>query len=103
MTRLFTIHEVDEKTPVQFVGVYTMKWRPEWGKPTVMFAEVDDPVYDAAPGLLKRLKDARRAIASLPDDALGIVTAGTERYHYFIKDELLHYIDVELAKAQGAQ
>ncbi len=57
-------------------------------------------LFRAAPELLKRLKDARAAIASLPDDALGIVTAGTERYHWYIKDELLHYIDVELANAE---
>ena len=63
----------------------------------------DAQLAAAAPELLKRLKEARAAIASLPDDALGIVTAGAERYHWYIKDELLHYIDVELAKAESVQ
>ena len=58
MTRLFTIHDVDEETPVQYVGVYTMNWRPEWGAPTVMFAPMDDPVYDAAHELLEACKQA---------------------------------------------
>ena len=52
MTQLFRRYDVDEETPVQFVGVYVMRWQPEWGSPTVVFAEVDDPVYDAAPDLL---------------------------------------------------
>ena len=56
MTRLFTIHEVDELTPVQYVGVHPLHWRANWGVPTAMFAEVDDPVYDAAPELLEACK-----------------------------------------------
>ena len=47
MTRLFTIHDVDEETPVQFLGVHPFRWKPEWGEPQAMFVEVDDPVYDA--------------------------------------------------------
>jgi hypothetical protein len=58
MTRLFKLYDVNEETPVQYVGVYTLRWRSEWGEPTVMFAEVDDPVYDAAPELLEACKAA---------------------------------------------
>lgn len=50
--RLFQAFDVDEETPVQFLGVYTTRWRPEWGKPQIMFKEVDDPVYEAALDLL---------------------------------------------------
>ena len=67
MTRLFTIHDVDEETPVQYVGVYTMNWRPEWGAPTAMFAPIDDPVYDAAPELL----EACRAVVKFAIDEVG--------------------------------
>lgn len=52
MTQLFRRYDVDEETPVQFVGVYVLRWQPEWGSPTAMFAEVNDPVYDAAHELL---------------------------------------------------
>lgn len=52
MAQLFRKFDVDEETPVQFVGVHPVRWRPEWGAPTAMFAEIDDPVYDAAPDLL---------------------------------------------------
>lgn len=62
MMNLFTTIEVDEDTPVTYVGVYTMKWRPEWGQPTVMFAPVDDPIYDAAPELLEACKTARLVV-----------------------------------------
>lgn len=34
--------EVDEETPVQFIGVYTTHWQPEWGQPEAMFREVDE-------------------------------------------------------------
>ncbi len=37
--KMYRCFDVDEKTPVQFVGVYTTRWRPEWGEPTVMFRE----------------------------------------------------------------
>ena len=51
--------------------------------------------------VLQRLKEARDAIASLPDDALGISTAGAnERYHWYIKDELLAKIDDAIAQAE---
>ncbi len=41
-------HDVDEETPVQFVGVYVIHWRPEWGQPTAMFAEVSDDMINTA-------------------------------------------------------
>ena len=27
--------------PLQYVGVYVLRWRPEWGEPTVGFVEDD--------------------------------------------------------------
>ena len=60
----------------------------------------------AAPELYQRLTEAREAIASLDDGALGW---GEEPHGmlgkniYPIKDELLHYIDAALAKARGDQ
>ena len=39
---LYKRYDMDEETPVQYVGVYTLKWRPEWGEPSVMFAEANE-------------------------------------------------------------
>lgn len=33
--------ELDEGTPVQYVGMYILRWKPEWGKPEVGFVEAD--------------------------------------------------------------
>lgn len=48
--QLYRLIDVDEETPVQFVGVYTTKWQPAWGEPTAMFYEAteDDLVIAAA-------------------------------------------------------
>ena len=61
----------------------------------------DAQLAAAAPELLKRLKEARAAIASLPDDALGV--AGSDRYQWPIKAEFLSYVDDAIAKAEGEQ
>ncbi len=55
---LFKRYDFSDETPVQFVGVYVLAWRGEWGEPTAMFAEVDDPVYDTAHELLEACKAA---------------------------------------------
>jgi len=40
--QLYERFDVDEETPVQYVGVYTTKWRSEWGQPEVMFREAEE-------------------------------------------------------------
>lgn len=40
--RVIPIEEYDEREPVQYVGVYVLKWRPEWGEPEILFAPVSD-------------------------------------------------------------
>ena len=60
----------------------------------------------AAPDLLERLKEARDAIASLPEYALGgenIVRSqdGDIVGHYPIRDELLHHINAAISRATG--
>ena len=39
---LYQRFDVDEETPVQFLGVYTTRWRPEWGAPEAMFREYEE-------------------------------------------------------------
>lgn len=34
--------ELTEGTPVIFVGVHVLRWRPEWGEPSVGFMEADE-------------------------------------------------------------
>ena len=36
---LFEMVELEEGVEVQWVGVYVLKWQPEWGQPTVGFRE----------------------------------------------------------------
>lgn len=60
----------------------------------------------AAPELYERLNEARDAIASLPEYALGgesIYSSHTGEIvgDYPIRDELLHHIDAALSKAAG--
>lgn len=42
MTRLYKQVELKDGVIVQYVGVYVLRWRQEWGEPTVGFVEVDD-------------------------------------------------------------
>lgn len=68
MKRLYHAYDVDEETPVQYVGVYVTRWRPEWGEPSIMFAEIDwdkQALYDATPALL----EAAKRMMSIPKRA----------------------------------
>ena len=59
MTHYFKGYQVDEETPVQYVGVYVTKWRSEWGEPSMMFAGVEGDeaaLLDAAPALVEALE-----------------------------------------------
>ncbi len=76
MTRLFTIHDVDEETLVLYIGLHPMKWRVEYGKPAATFAKVDDPVYDAAPELLEACKAAHNLISYMHIKAYDRASAG---------------------------
>ena len=41
-----------EGIPVQFAAVHVVHWRREWGEPTLLFVEDEDPLIAAAPDLL---------------------------------------------------
>lgn len=55
MSMIYEGFSVEEETPVQYVGVYVTKWRPEWGQPTMMFRDASN-VYQAAPEMLEALR-----------------------------------------------
>lgn len=52
MTQLAEMVDLKEGATVQWVGVYVLKWQPEWGHPTVGFRDKDacewlyDEVHD---------------------------------------------------------
>jgi len=41
--------ELKDGVEVQFVGVYVLKWKKEWGQPEVGFVEVEDTRQDDSP------------------------------------------------------
>lgn len=66
-------YDVDEETPIQYVGVYVTKWRSEWGEPTAMFARVEGnegDLLDAAPELLDACKNAEQTLRNLGNGEL---------------------------------
>jgi hypothetical protein len=77
MTNLFEGIDVDEETPVQFAGVYVTRWKQEWGSPTILFREVQDPAYNATHDLLDALDQLVRfcEMQDLPDDLRTIAKA----------------------------
>jgi len=60
MSEIFVRFDVDEETPVQWVGVHPIHWRPEWGEPTAMFREAGNVDIANIP-VVKALADACRA------------------------------------------
>ena len=40
------IYDPQDGDEVVFVGVHALRWRSEWGEPTVAFNRVDDPLPD---------------------------------------------------------
>jgi hypothetical protein len=41
LRKCYTMVDLVEGTPVQYVGVYVLSWRPEWGRPEVGFVEYE--------------------------------------------------------------
>jgi len=57
MTQTYKLVDLEEGTPVQYLGVYALKWRPEMGEPTVGFVEDDE-----AETLRARVAELERAL-----------------------------------------
>ena len=77
--KLYQAFDVDEGTPVQWLAVHPLRWRPEWGEPAVMFREVDDEqqaLFDAAPEMHAALARAEQTFRNLATTG-GIVRMGT--------------------------
>ena len=59
MTALVKNVELKEGEYVTWVGVHAVAWKPEWGRPTEGFTQLDSKeqaLYDAAPRLLEALQ-----------------------------------------------
>ena len=67
MTKVYAIFDVDEETPVQWVGVHPLRWRSEWGEPTAMFREAEIADIASVPDV-KVLVDAAQTYLRLADD-----------------------------------
>ncbi len=67
--------------------------------PTQERNQANARLISAAPELYDALLEARKAIASIPKDAFGI--GGEGETHWYLVDELLHQIDMAIAKAEG--
>ena len=61
---LYEAVEVGDATPVQYAGVYVLRWRAEWGAPQVLFKPAEDPLIEAAPKLLAACKLMIRVLES---------------------------------------
>jgi hypothetical protein len=99
--QLYRRYSVDEDTPVQFVGVYTTHWQPEWGGPEVMFAEIDDPLIDAAPQLLEALNAVWNHIKKEAGDFEAFIAEGCGRLGVYIAPHELEQIRNAIAAAKG--
>ena len=44
--------QLEDGQPVQFDGVYVIRWKPEWGQPTVGFVEAEYTLEDALDELM---------------------------------------------------
>ena len=66
--KLYQAFDLDKKTPVQWLAVHPLRWRPEWGEPAVMFREVDDEhqaLFDAASEMHSALARAEQTFRNL--------------------------------------
>ena len=49
--------------PLQFVGVYVLRWRPEWGEPSIGFVTDDETASELA--RLQRIEEAARKVVEV--------------------------------------
>ena len=66
--------EVDEITPVVYVGVYVLKWKPEWGEPSVAFVPVDDNIDELNLTVVKFRRALERAEQTIRNLGNGFLT-----------------------------
>ena len=64
--KLINMEEYKDE-PLQFVGVYVLKWRPEWGEPTAGFVD-DDETDERIEELQANKRELRAEIAALTSE-----------------------------------
>ena len=107
MSGLYRCFKPKEGDQVQFFGVYALKWpRDLLGEPKVAFVEVDDPLYEAAPDMLKICKEMLEFMEHAPFDFsngveyMGIDEGNTIGWPFH--KELTGKLCAIIAKATGA-
>jgi hypothetical protein len=91
MRGLYKRVEVDETTPVTYVGVYVLQWKPEWGEPSVAFMPATETEEDE-----NELDELRAQLAQLTTDNTRLVC------DYAKKIEECNALEGELAEAREA-
>ena len=64
--KLINMEEYKDE-PLQFVGVYVLKWRPEWGEPTAGFVD-DDESDERIEELQANKRELRAELAALTSE-----------------------------------
>ena len=82
---LYKMVELVEGTPIQYLGVYILKWQQEWGEPEFGFVEYGDneiiePIY-------KALRDCENYNLNSEVDCRAVARAISRRLHENINGE----------------
>lgn len=59
--RMIPIEEVGE-TPIQWVGVYVLRWNHAWGQPSAAFVQEDNLLFDNASEMEMIIEDVYEMI-----------------------------------------
>ena len=92
--KLYRCFDTDEETPVQFVGVHPLRWRPSWGEPTAMFREAEDAE-------IAQLPEVRALVEALQisTDLLRVMAAGMRVQN---DDSAYRSVEAQVAKNNTA-
>lgn len=93
---LFKKVSLDE--PCNFVGVYVVRWQPEWGEPTAAFSNVDQAEIDAAASeQMKQDAEIGKALRELPTNYY-IEPVGDDEWEVtkFVDGNHCHFTEVGL-------
>lgn len=83
--RMIPIAEVGD-TPIQWVGVYVLRWNPDMGQPSVAFVEEDNLLFDNAKEMEMIIEDTFEMLDSgdydeMSDDIEDRIRALLQKLH----------------------
>jgi len=96
MTNYKIFKPIKEGDSVQYVGVYVLEWKKEWGRPEVGFAEIEE-LPNSSGGYLDALLDAEIKLLKNTVKALAKMVL-----HYRIgKSQMPEWVFNNLKKAEN--